>query len=353
MGCVRTTITCKECQAQVDLHAQGYCHPCYHKVLYAGKIQRLFNPPKTLTQLQSDIVIGSMLGDGNIRRCGKKQEGNAGLAILRTESDADYLQWEFDILRDFQTKDSITHSSFFDKRTQKRYYRAYFHTSYCEVFNEYCDKWYPNGKKVVPNDLDLNTNIMAVWFLDDGCIYTPARLYTFEITFATNGFTRDEVFFLRDKLVDRYNECFRVTKTPDKTKDQYLIMAMNDASRSLLNDIDPVVIGFMDRKANVWRQPEARFYKDIPTPSRVEKRLIKFIRNTGIFNRQKLGEGLNLLTSNGRVNSSVFEPYLSQYIDKGFVEKVKIDGKSFEYRITEMGKSSLVWNPYNHIKDRL
>ena len=38
-------------------------------------------------------------------------------------------------------------------------------------------QWYPEGKKIVPNDLVLDPMILAVWFMDDGSMCRESDVY--------------------------------------------------------------------------------------------------------------------------------------------------------------------------------
>lgn len=64
------------------------------------------------------------------------------------------------------------------------------------------ERFYPNGKKIVPTDIELTPTILKHWYIGDGCFYTRKRgnYHEKSITMATNGFTYDEVEFLTDEL---------------------------------------------------------------------------------------------------------------------------------------------------------
>jgi hypothetical protein len=59
-------------------------------------------------------------------------------------------------------------------------------------------KWYPDGIKIVPPDLELNPQRIAIWFFDDGSNNVKQRC----AVICTNAFTIDEVEFLSAKLND-------------------------------------------------------------------------------------------------------------------------------------------------------
>lgn len=70
---------------------------------------------------------------------------------------------------------------------------------YQEFFSFY-NRWYPEGVKVIPRDIKLDNQLLANWYMGDGC-FTHKNYGT--IVLATNGFNRDDVIYLSD-LVDNY-----------------------------------------------------------------------------------------------------------------------------------------------------
>jgi len=125
--------------------------------------------------------------------------------------------------------------------------------------------------KVVPSNLKLNAEIIAIWFCDDGSIGTSSSEFRFDISFATNSFSKDEVYFLRHLLNDRYNEHFtvscRISHDVAHKKEQYVIYGSDSATRALISDIDPVFPSGMQRK-RLWDNPKTRFYENTPIKRR-------------------------------------------------------------------------------------
>lgn len=59
-------------------------------------------------------------------------------------------------------------------------------------------RWYPNGKKVVPRDLDVSQPItLANWHMGDGCAYAPRSM----VVLSTCCFTAQDVQWLSDQLL--------------------------------------------------------------------------------------------------------------------------------------------------------
>lgn len=101
------------------------------------------------------VLIGSLLGDGSIPSRGKGACFSEGHSIKQL----DYLKWKVGLLSPrFGGNLSIWHKM------------ASFHTRSHPKFAEMRRLWYPNGKKVVPEEelQKLNELGLAVWYQDDG-----------------------------------------------------------------------------------------------------------------------------------------------------------------------------------------
>lgn len=197
-----------------------------------------------LNEEQKSVLIGSLLGDGYLRR--SSQTSNTVFAIKRATSDKEYLLKEYSIFKKFCSSNVVDKQSF-DKRTNKIYYGSYFETRSYSDFNYFYENWYLNKIKIIPNNLKLDSLSIAIWFFDDGTLkYKNNR---FVGSFATNSFTIDEVFYLKSLLDNRYNVKFTLN---NKTKDQYIIRGSDHQFRPLLEDIDKYSY-FLPRKSNIWK----------------------------------------------------------------------------------------------------
>ncbi len=287
--------------------------------------------PIELTTQQHNLIIGSMLGDGHLRR--SKSTHNTALYIKRALKDYDYLEWESKICSNLLTNAKITKRERFDKRTEKTYYSCNFITKSLNELNSYYDSWYKNKIKVIPNDLKLNAEIIGIWFCDDGCISSTSSK-RFRISFATNSFSKDEVYFLRDLLNARYNENFIIYKY--KTVEQYIISGADSASRALICDIDPVFPEGMDRKKK-WG---IEFFEEAPkkyksyqlSAQEKKKQIIEFINSHSEFRLVELAQYMNwsFTRGNGVIewDTQNCKRYLKEYIKN----KILLEFRSKEYR---------------------
>ena len=247
-------IICKE----RDVSRREYCARCYSKGLYNGTISRLQKPelPKSLSQNQVDILVGSMLGDGNL----SKHAGDARLNIIRKADDLEYLKWEFESFKDF-CMTGIRYREVFDQRYNNTYFRVSFHTRNSPLFTSFYVNWYPNKKKIVPQNIELTPLALAVWLCDDGSVISSYKPFRLNLQLCTNGFTVSDTNFLISLLEKRYNEHFRLCI--DK-KGNPIIHAGDNATRAFLYEIDDFIPVSMYRKAVKWRSDEHQFYTNKP-----------------------------------------------------------------------------------------
>ena len=113
-----------------------------------------------LTPLQTNVIIGSCLGDAHVERNGK----NCRLRFQHSYKQMEFLQWKRSLLLPHAL--STTHYAQYDKRTKQTYHKVQFNTKTLECFITYRDAFYVQGKKIVPDNiirLLQNPLAWAVW----------------------------------------------------------------------------------------------------------------------------------------------------------------------------------------------
>ena len=117
--------------------------------------------PETLSPRLRSILVGSMLGDGGLRRTG---ELTACFVEHHSEKQKDYLDWK-----------AIEWGSFVSKvapSNKDQYLGFRLRTHGCRVLSPYWRLFYPSGKgDKIFSDLDsswVDSLALAVWFMDDG-----------------------------------------------------------------------------------------------------------------------------------------------------------------------------------------
>ena len=111
----------------------------------------------SLTEVQHDIVIGTLLGDGAMR-C----KTNALLEINHSSHQQFYVEWKFRHLADLVATPPKVRSGNGGRIACR------FVTRSLPALTPYFQLFYASGKKRVP-PLELSSLALAVWFMDDGC----------------------------------------------------------------------------------------------------------------------------------------------------------------------------------------
>jgi hypothetical protein len=127
------------------------------------------NTVGSLSQLQKSLIIGTILGDGYLRIVpGRK---NALLEINHSFKAKDYVDWKYSILK------NITVSSPKRRRTNEGRIAYRFYTKQLPELTELYKIFYKDNKKIVPNNLVLNSTILSVWYMDDGSKCENSNFY--------------------------------------------------------------------------------------------------------------------------------------------------------------------------------
>ena len=113
----------------------------------------------SLTQKQRSIIIGTLLGDGYLRKMPGRKD--AFLEVNHSISAKDYVEWKYSQLKNISVGKPKERKGN-GRRIAYRFYTSQ-HPELSEIYNQF----YKNGKKIVP-DVELDSIILAIWFMDDG-----------------------------------------------------------------------------------------------------------------------------------------------------------------------------------------
>jgi len=114
----------------------------------------------SLTQQQRSVIIGCILGDGYLRKMPGR--GDAFLEINHSIKAKEYVDWKYSVLKNI-CESGPKERQIDEKRTAYRFFTKQ-HPELTELYQ----KFYKDGRKVVPSGIILNALILAVWFMDDG-----------------------------------------------------------------------------------------------------------------------------------------------------------------------------------------
>jgi hypothetical protein len=144
----------------------------------------------------SEIINGSLLGDGSIR----SQNGKY-FSFKITGKDLNYIEWLQQLFKNFGIKCWIT-------QDHLGVFSAWFYINSCPYhkFISLRSDWYgsKNGKtrKIIPKELELTPKTILFWYLGDGCLIrrkSDKNRVPF-IVLATNCFSKEDIDFLIKKL---------------------------------------------------------------------------------------------------------------------------------------------------------
>lgn len=169
---------------------------------------------------QQNIFDGIMLSDGTISK-----DSNLFSVTQKTDREQ-YLNYICKLLNieENRIKRLVRKP---DKRTGKCY-----KTSYLRTLSDYKyilerKRWYLNGKKIVPRDINLSRELLLQWFLGDGSagIYKRSTI----LCLCTNSFTKEDNEFLVSKLKE--------ININSKINSQNMICVKKDSYKTFYNYI--------------------------------------------------------------------------------------------------------------------
>ncbi len=132
------------------------------------------NTVGSLSEEQQSLLEGCLLGDGYMR-C----KVNAHLQVTHSHHQSDYVDWKYGLLQEFV----LTPPKRYKGNGKRIGYR--FFTRSLPVFTSYYYSFYSNGRKTIPDNLNLTPFTLAVWYMDDGSksrnsSYLNVQQFTFE-----------------------------------------------------------------------------------------------------------------------------------------------------------------------------
>jgi len=149
---------------------------------------------KSFTDIQNQFIVGSMLGDGNI----DFSRGSARLRFCHGSGQIEYLKWKKEILGDLVQQDIGIYT-----QKERNSTAILIQTIQHQEFEKYYEKFYYNGKKVIPKDIQniLTPFGLAVWYMDDGSKIKDSR----GLVLCTDSFSTNENLLLVDVLKNKFN----------------------------------------------------------------------------------------------------------------------------------------------------
>lgn len=334
------TRKCSRCEINSDKITRGFCQNCYVWLRNNGQINNIpiIPLPDSLSKEQEEILIGSMLGDGNL---GINKKGiNARFTIKRKIEDKEYLLWEYEKFSTFCGSPTKEHYPL-DKRTNKIYPAISFCTRASPIFTNYYKIWYPNKIKIVPKNLELTPLTLLIWFLDDGSI-NRSKTDTLDLKLSTNGFLMEDVQRLADMLTKRYKQYYGVNKNGNG----FVIQTSDGGAKSFISEIMNLIPECMSRKIkwnginlNIIERKSKKLNPSIDMKILYEA-LLSFSSNEAITTKTVVDKVLSEMNKDDRERA---QDYIFYYLKKLSKQQhlEKIDpgyNKAKVFYITEQGR---------------
>lgn len=209
-----------------------------------------------LTNIQKDLIIGTLLGDGSLRTQSKGKTWR--YSALQGEKQKDYLFHKYEILKPFcgtPPKEYVK----LDKRYSKKSLEYSFATKTFTEFTVFAHKFYSFNVttniwvKDVPHDIEqfLTPRAIAYWFMDDGYLKrkwinyktkTPGYYFN-SLVFCTHSFSLEGVTRLQKALWKLYNLNFNIILNSKKTaSQQYVLRLSNNQAIAFRELIKPFML---------------------------------------------------------------------------------------------------------------
>ncbi len=153
----------------------------------------MVNAVGSLTQNQQDVIIGSLLGDGTLRRQNKQRRKHPLFEVNHSVQYKEYVDWKYEILQNLVLTGPKS------RRTNGNRIAYRFTTRSLPQFDMLYEDFYPSGKKVLPKTIILSPIVLAVWLMDDGSSNRDALYLN------TQQFTEDEQYNLLRLLKNQWN----------------------------------------------------------------------------------------------------------------------------------------------------
>lgn len=191
------------------------------------------NAPITLSSKQYNLLDGAMLGDG----CLIKGKNSLNAQFCYTSKSKQHVEFVCRDFTEWSYKEGIKYCEVFDKRTQKTYCRYTFRTQSNITFTNVFNRWYLNGKKIIPKDLFLSPQICLVWYIGDGCICRQKKSQYIKL--ATNCFSKEDQENILIPQLKRFKAKLIKVGKSKSGEQQYAIYIPHEKIAKFLNYIGP------------------------------------------------------------------------------------------------------------------
>lgn len=179
------------------------------------------NTVGSLTKEQKSIIVGSLLGDGTMRR-----KVNAYLEINHAYSQRALVDWMYSKFKNLV----LTPPKWRKGNGGREAYR--FSTQSLPILTPFYNQFFMEGKKVVPNNLKLDALSLTVWFMDDG---SKSRS---SVYLNTQQFSTEEQF----RLINFLDDQFGIKSTLNKDKKYFRIRIRTQSMKIFIKLVENIIL---------------------------------------------------------------------------------------------------------------
>jgi hypothetical protein len=188
------------------------------------------NTVGSLTKLQRSVIIGTLLGDGYLRIVPGR--ANAFLEINHSITQKEYVDWKYEMLK------SVCKSGPIQRKGNGTRIAYRFTTRQNKEFTSLYQTFYQNGKKIIPEILEIDPISLAVWFMDDG-----SRCRESDVYLNTQQFDVED----QKKLIS-FLQRMGIDSSLNKDKIYWRIRIKKSSINTFFNIISPHIIPSMNYK---------------------------------------------------------------------------------------------------------
>lgn len=192
--------------------------------------------PLELNQLEKNIIIGSLLGDGNLALYGRSK--NAHYREHGGNNQTEYRKWKAEKLKNVGFK--------FNDKCKYGKLSSFSHSVYTNLYNLF---YINKVKTITQNNISVLDHPigLACLYMDDGSLTINVSAknngYIYispQITLYTLNFSMQENLILRDHILNIFGISFNLSKRPDGKNYILKINKMNEIMR-FINLVSPYV----------------------------------------------------------------------------------------------------------------
>lgn len=179
-------------------------------------------------------LIGSTLGDGCLTPLSKRRR-ESQLFVGYDDRHLDYLKWLRKLLQPVGVH---------DVKPKKGYHQHYFYTHPSTVIGRLRAIFYPNGVKIVPEnirELLVSPLALAIWYQDDGTLDARAKSH-WNARIATYCFSKDGCELLCEALRTNFDLDVSVARCTMRGKEYWQLYVRRNSMDRFVSIIEPHIL---------------------------------------------------------------------------------------------------------------